>query len=244
VTLSQHSVVHLDRPHPDRQGLRRSERNLPVNPSTPLPAFFWWLVRRGRTGAGRAGGVLHVWVCWERLERRRHHVRELCAGSIFDISIERFAGTPLPLANGQHLERGDRIVELHLDNRAVSIAALDVDWNPWRVVQNARVEMARLARLIDSGELGPVIAVHAVSLYALALRRLGFRVRALPDSIHTRLSRFFFVGLFAVYNPRGWAGATHARRRGWPAEAWIGTDAFLQRYPDAPTAGAASKARA
>jgi hypothetical protein len=234
VTPLQHSVVHLDRPHPDQQGLRRSERNLPINPSTPLAAFFWWLVRRGRTGAGRACGVLHAWVLWERLERRRHHVRELCAGSIFDVSIERFAGTPLPLANGRHLERDDRIVELHLDNRAVSTAALDVDWNPWRVVEDARVEMAWLARLIDSGALGPVVAVHAVSLYAPALRRLGFRVRALPDSIHTRLSRFFFVGLLAIYNPRGWAGATHARRRGWPAEAWIGTEAFLERYLDAP----------
>lgn len=233
MTTSQHSVVHHDRPHPDQQGLRRSERKLPGSPSTPLPSFFWWLVRQGRTGAGHAGGVLHVWLWWERLERRRHHVRELRAGSTFDISVERFAGPPLPLANGQHLERGDRIVELHLGNRAVATAALDVDWNPWRVVQNARVEMARLARLIDSGAVGPVIAVHAVSLDAPALRRLGFRVRALPDSIHTRLSRFFFVGLLAIYNPRGWAGAAHARRRGWPAEAWIGTDAFLQRNLDA-----------
>lgn len=80
--------------------------------------------------------------------------------------------------------------------------------------------------------------MHAVSLYALALRRLGFRVKALPDSIHTRLMRFFFVGLLALYHPRGRAGPTQARKGGWPAEAWIGTGAFLQRYLDAPTASA------
>jgi len=196
----------------------------------------WWLIRRGRTGAGHAGGLLDVWMWWEWIERRRHGIHKLRPGSMFDISIQPYSGRPLPLGDARFLKRGARIVELHLDNPRVSRAARDADWNPWRTVQDARGERAPLPRLIRSGHHGRIDGVHAVSLYAPALRRLGFRSRPLRDSIHTRLTRFFFVGLLAIYHPLGWAGAQVAMQRGWPSEAWIGAAEFERIYSPPHTA--------
>jgi hypothetical protein len=79
-----------------------------------------------------------------------------------------------------------------------------------------------------------VKAVHGMSLFASGLRRLGFRVTRLSDSTMTRLVRFYFVGLLAIYHPMGWRGAARARARGWPAEAWISTATLLGRYLDIP----------
>jgi hypothetical protein len=193
-------------------------------------AIFWWLISLGRTGRGHAGGLLHIWVWWEGFERWRHHVRPLRPGGAFHYSLSDYGGKLLVLPDGGELRRGDRVLELHLDNHALSRDARAANWSPWDVVEDAREDMRVLARVIASGDLSEVRAVHGMSLFASGLRRLGFRVTRLPDSTMTRLARFYFVGLLAIYHPMGWRGAARARARGWPAEAWISTPALLGRY--------------
>jgi hypothetical protein len=180
------------------------------------------LIERGNTGNGRAGGFLKVWLWWEHWYLWRHHVRPLTPTSAFMIEVRRHRGSTVALAGGIEVRPGDRIIELHLANHTVSGDATRRAWSPFQALAQTSADLALVGRLVDKGSLGPVRALHAVSLIAPALGRVGFEVRPLPATWHTRLLRFYMVGLLAVYHPRGWQGARRARDRAWPAEAWMG----------------------
>ncbi|MGA7988979.1 MAG: hypothetical protein WCB51_11345 [Candidatus Dormiibacterota bacterium] len=178
--------------------------------------------------------MLKVWLWWEHWYLWRHHVRSLTRTSAFMIEVRRYQGKPVTLADGTHVRRGDRIVELHLANHRVSGDATNRDWSPFQTLAQTSADLALIARLVHRGSLGPVRALHAVSLIAPALGRVGFTVTPLPATWHTRLLRFYMVGLLAVYHPRGWLAARRARDRAWPAEAWASVD-DVGRWTDSPS---------
>jgi hypothetical protein len=186
------------------------------------------MIMHSPAGDGRAGGVLRVWIWWERLYRWRHHVRPLRGGSVLRVEMRHHRGATVTLADGTRVQSGDPIVELHLANQAVAPNVERDGWSPFQVVRTARGDLEMLSRLAATGRLGPVAAVHAVSLLAPALARLGFEVMPLRATVRHRLLRFYLIGLLAVYHPDGWKAARR-RMQAWPAEAWISTPALIRR---------------
>jgi hypothetical protein len=154
---------------------------------------------------------------------RRHHVRSLADHSAVMIEVRTYRGHPVTLRDGAQVRSGDRIVELHLANHTVADNATSRAWSPFQTLTTTSEDLALIHRLVERGSLGHVRAVHAVSLIAPALGRVGFTVRPLADSAQSRLLRFYLVGLLAVYHPQGWRGASRARERAWPYEAWMST---------------------
>jgi hypothetical protein len=69
-----------------------------------------------------------------------------------------------------------------------------------------------------------------VTLFARAGPRLGFQVEPAPPTWYTRLQRFSFVGLIAIYHPLGWRMAERYRERAWPGRAWMSRASLLARY--------------
>lgn len=185
---------------------------------------FWWLIMHSAAGDGHAGGVLKVWTWWERRYLRRHHVRSLGDRSVLQVEVHRHRGATVTLSDGTAVRAGDRIVELHLANATVAPGAEAAGWSPFQVLMSARRDLASLARLVTAGSLGPVAAVHGVSLVAPALARLGFDVTPLCRTPGIRLLHFYLVGLLAVYHPEGWKAASRARDGAWPAEAWMSVE--------------------
>ena len=193
----------------------------------PVSAPLWWLVTRGRSGDGHAGGVLKVWLWWERFYLWRHRVRPLGEDSVVRIEMRRHRGRTVALTDGTEVRTGDLVAELHLSNRRVASGSASATWSPFVVLESTRSDLTVLARAVAAGRLGPVRAVHAVSLVAPALARIGFQVEPLRPSAHSRLLRFYLIGLVAIYNPDGWRSAGRARTRGWPAEAWMSTATLI-----------------
>jgi hypothetical protein len=178
---------------------------------------------RGRSGDGHAGGVLKVWLWWERCYLWRHRVRPLGEDSVVRIEMRRHRGRTVALIDGTEVRTGDLVAELHLSNLRVASGSARATWSPFAVLESTRSDLTVLARAVAAGRLGPVKAVHAVSLVAPALARIGFQVEPLRPSAYTRLLRFYLIGLVAIYNPDGWRAADRVRTRAWPAEAWMST---------------------
>lgn len=174
--------------------------------------------------------MLAVWLGWESLTElvwRPQHVRP---GGFFRYRIVYYRGPATTLADGTRIEPGDRVVELHFDNRrllALSFAGAQL---PWELLKLAREDLAELACRIARGELDEVKALVGITLFARAGRRLGFEVHPLPPTWYTRLQRFFFVGLVAVYHPLGWRMAERYRERAWPGQTWMSRNTLLARY--------------
>ncbi|MCM8747913.1 hypothetical protein NET02_01995 [Thermomicrobiaceae bacterium CFH 74404] len=174
--------------------------------------------------------MLSVWLGWERLTHWWWHTRPLGPGGIFRYRLLVYTGLPVTLRDGCTVRPGHRIIDLHFDNRRLLRAAVEARDKPWSLLRAAREDLQTLASLVGAGELGEVRALRGVTLFARAGRRLGFEARPLPVTGTARLQRYFFVGLLAVYHPRGWQAAERFRERGWPGEAWMSRERLLDLY--------------
>lgn len=166
-----------------------------------LARFFWWLIRASPAGGGRAGGVLRIWLAYDRLYRsliiRPVPIR---AGGMYEVERTRRHGVP--------------VLVLHFDNARLGRSALD----PHRVIAETRADLAALATRPDL--VGDAVAITGVSIFGAGARRAGFEVRPLPRTFANRVLRYFLVGIAAIYHPRGW-GALPRPASLWPFEVWM-----------------------
>lgn len=167
-----------------------------------------------------------MWLWWERIYLKRHHVRPLRDRCVLRAEVCRHRGITVRLSDGTEVHSGDRIVELHLANQRVATGVDAEGWSPFQVVTSARGDLEILASVVAAGSVGSIRALHVVSLIAPALARLGFDVMPLKPTFSARLLHFYLVGLLAIYHPEGWRAAERARTRSWPSEAWLSTAAL------------------
>ncbi|MFI5282638.1 MAG: YkoP family protein [Candidatus Dormibacterales bacterium] len=179
------------------------------------------ILRLGRAGAGRATGPLAVWAGWERLMLRRHPLREARPGGLLLFRVEHQRGADHRLKDGSLVRHGDPIVELHLANRRLLAMRTEPGYSTWRVMRTLRSDLVALGQRIAAGELGPVAALHGVSLIGAGGGLAGFEVGELPHTWRTALERYFLAGLDAVYHPAGLDRLRGRARERWPAEVWM-----------------------
>jgi hypothetical protein len=202
-----------------------------------LDRFPWSLLRLGRSGAGRAFGVLSVWVWWERFTNWRAKVRPLNPESFLSYAPSHYSGKDRTLADGTALRKGDAIIELHFNNASITRMIVEGRFTPWRALRLAQSDIDLLQRKVVAGELGDVRAFHAITLFAPLASRIGMEVGQLPRTPYWGLVRYFMVGLIALHHPDGWKHASRSSASMWPGELWLGIETMHRREPaDAPDA--------
>lgn len=212
--------------------------------------FPWLLLRLGPAGGGRAFGVLSVWLGWEALTAWWWRLRPIRPGSVLRYRVLVHRGPPLSLADGTVVRPGDRVVDLHLDNRALTRMLVEERATPWSLLRRLKEDLAALLRLGERGKLGEVRALYGMTLFAEPARRLGFEVRPLPRTWRWALVHFYLVGLVALYHPEGWRRAARLRDRLWPGQVWMSWAALRRlraekeaaRKPPAPPLGGDGRA--
>jgi peptidoglycan-N-acetylglucosamine deacetylase len=189
----------------------------------------WWLIRLSRAGHGRAGGVLRVWIWWDRLLDWYWRLRPVHADAFLRYRLARHRGRPLPLRDGTIINKGDPLIELHFDNARLLQRVDEAAWNPWQAFVLIDTDLRVLNVLLASGELPPVRALHGTTLYAAAGPRMGFEARSVPHTWPWALKRFYLIALLAIYHPNGWSEVDRMRRNRWPAELWMSRAALARR---------------
>lgn len=195
-----------------------------------LREVWWALPRLGYAGHGRAFGVLSIWIAVDRLLEWRWRLRSVRAGGVFRYRVTRYRGQALRLADGTVVARNDAMVELHFDNRRLLADSAATGWNPWASLEAMARDLAELATLVGSGSLGRIAALHGTTLFAVPGGRLGFEVRAVPQSIGWALERYFLIGLLPIYHRDRWKAFDRFRQSRWPAELWMSAATLRSRY--------------
>ncbi len=181
----------------------------------------WRVLGLGRAGGGRAVGVIAVWAGWERLMLKRHPSQPARPGGLFRYSLERYRGPSRRLADGTEIRHGDPIVELHLDNRALVTLRKVRGYSTWKAVHEMRADLVEIGSRLASGQLGPAVALHGVSLMGAAGGLIGLESNELPHDLVHALQRYFLAGLDAVYHPAGLDRLVGRPRDRWPVEVWM-----------------------
>lgn len=154
--------------------------------------------------------VSWIWSGWERLYLRTHTITPVRQGALFAVRRKR------------------KVLELHLDSRALSRMRAESGYSTFRAVHRMREDLEALAATVRAGKFGQVLEVRGRSLMGSAGAVLGFETRRVPRSLGAALQQYFMVGIDAVYHPRGLR--EHAMRR-WPVEIWMSVEELLRRYP-------------
>lgn len=194
----------------------------------PQPARIWSLLRLGWTKRGRAFGVLSVWVLVEHLTARLQRIRPVRSQAMLRYALMRYRGERVVLHDGTVVATGDPIIELHFDNHRL-LELTKSGTSPWPLLRQARSDLTALEKLLASGSLGDIKALHGLTLFAPAGSRLGFEARPLPRTWRFALERFFMTGLVVLYHPAGWTAAAHQAAR-WPGEVWMSRAILAHRY--------------
>ncbi|MGA7673340.1 MAG: hypothetical protein WBW04_23195 [Nitrolancea sp.] len=198
-------------------------------PGNWLNRFPWRLLRLGRSGSGRAFGVLSVWVWWERFTNWRFKVKPVGPDSFLLYSLSHYSDSERTLADGTSLHSGDPILELHFNNPQITRLISRNQFTPWKALKLAGHDIGILEEAVASGPLNQVKAIHAITLFASSGERLGFEVHELPHTASWALVRYFMVGLIALYHPDGWKQAARTRQTMWPGEMWMGIETIKRR---------------
>lgn len=149
-------------------------------------------------------GLVAGWLLYERAFHAVFRLKQVGGGDApaFHYRITSYSGEPVQFAEGGGVQKGDRIAELHFDNKMLSgLAAQSKSPVATGIKMLREVEQALplLAKqLAEDPEACNIKAVYGVTMIHRGADRLGFQIFKLPDGWFARTTRVYLRLLLKV----------------------------------------------
>jgi peptidoglycan/xylan/chitin deacetylase (PgdA/CDA1 family) len=145
-----------------------------------------------------------LWLMWERAFHFIFRLKTVgqTTDPAFHYRITTYTGKSVLLAEGDKLEKGDRIAELHFDNRKLSSIAA-VSKSPVaaaiRMLREVEQGLPQLAnQLGQDKEANDIKAVYGVTMIHRGADRVGFEVHKLPQGLFSKSTQIYLRLLLRV----------------------------------------------
>jgi peptidoglycan-N-acetylglucosamine deacetylase len=152
--------------------------------------------------------IVGLWLAWEQAFQFIFRLKTVSPENPFlHYRLRKYQGKPVTMDGGAILQNGDKIIELHIDNRQLfelglhsrSAAQLAI-----RMIRRMNQDLPILAnRVADDGELAKAKALYGVSMLNRGPEKFGFTVLDLPDGWFARSTKFYLSVLLSVIHPAG-----------------------------------------
>jgi peptidoglycan/xylan/chitin deacetylase (PgdA/CDA1 family) len=154
--------------------------------------------------------LVGLWLAWEQVFQALFQLKTIDPADPFmHYRMRKYQGEPVELGDGSQLKKGDKIIELHIDNRQLfelgihsrSSAQLAI-----RMIRRMQKGLPMLAEVIASDvNLAQAKALYGVSMINRGPEKFGFSVHDLPDGLFARSTKFYLKILLSVIHPDGGA---------------------------------------
>ncbi|MFF2909073.1 polysaccharide deacetylase family protein [Paenibacillus sp. NPDC057934] len=154
--------------------------------------------------------IVGLWLGWEQLFQFLFKLRTLSPAEPFlHYRLRKYQGQSITMEDGTTLSKGDKVIELHVDNRELfelgmhsrSSAQLAI-----RMIRRMEKDMPVLAEEIAHDEaLLEAKALYGVSMINRGPEKFGFTVLDMPDGWFARSSKIYLSLLLSVIHPAGGA---------------------------------------
>ncbi len=148
--------------------------------------------------------IISLWLLWERAFHFLFRLKVVGSDEppAFHYRVTKYGGESVSFEDGSKVEKGDRIAELHFDNRMLSSLAA-TSKSPLatgiRILREVERALPRLAKQLkaDPDAVG-VKAVYGVTMIHRGADRLGFHVYKLKEGWFARSTRVYLRVLLKV----------------------------------------------
>lgn len=151
--------------------------------------------------------MVSLWLTWEKIFHQVMRMKDIHSSneSMFHYRLTKYKGKPLPMNNGDTLSPGDRIVELHFDNKKLSEIAF-ASKNPLVVAVKTIREIERslpalAMQITDEAKHIPIKAIQGITMINRGAEKLGFSIHDLPKGLFLSSTRIYLKWLMKVLTP-------------------------------------------
>ncbi|WP_410512192.1 polysaccharide deacetylase family protein [Paenibacillus sp. BR2-3] len=152
--------------------------------------------------------IVGLWLAWEQVFQALFRLKTVSPDHPFlHYRLRNYQGQQVVLDGGVMLQKGDKVIELHIDNKQLfelglhsrSAAQLAI-----RMIRRMNQDLPILAdRIAADGELMKAKALYGVSMLNRGPEKFGFTVLDLPDGWFARSTKFYLSVLLSVIHPAG-----------------------------------------
>lgn len=153
--------------------------------------------------------VVALWMCWERGFVKLMRVKPVDHdNTLLQLRVTEYRGKQtIHLPDGERIEQGDRIAELHLDNHLLyqlGSSATSTVHLAIQLVRRTELLMPQIIRLLQTDpDYKDVKGLYGISIIHRGTRKLGFTVLDLPKGIFSSLTRVYLRLLLYIVHPQG-----------------------------------------
>lgn len=193
-------------------------------------------LRNSTPSAKKKSILVSAWLVWERLFHALFAVKPLDAQNpLFYIRVCRYHGLTIRLPDEEKIESGDRVVELHLNNRMLFQLAS----NSRSMVQLA-VQLIGLTRqllpkiaetIVQHSDGDSIKGVYGITMIHRGTEQLGFTLADLPRGWFSVITRIYLKLLLYVIHPDGKNRLRGKKNALIPKVVAISSKQLLTQYP-------------
>ncbi|HTG71004.1 MAG TPA: polysaccharide deacetylase family protein [Candidatus Udaeobacter sp.] len=148
--------------------------------------------------------VITLWLLWERTFHVIFRLKTVgeAKDAAFHYRVTTYNGQDIVFAEGGRVVKGDRVAELHFDNKKLSAIAatskspVATGIRMLREVEQALPQLAN--QLAEDNEANDIKAVYGVTMIHRGADRLGFEIFELPEGLFAKSTRIYLRILIRV----------------------------------------------
>ncbi|WP_051251176.1 polysaccharide deacetylase family protein [Paenibacillus harenae] len=162
--------------------------------------------------------LISLWLLWEKAFHFAFRLKTVgdAQDAAFHYRVTTYNGDAVELSEGVRVVKGDRIAELHFDNRKLSsIAATSKSpvATGIRMLREVEQALPLLAdQLADDADAKDIKAVYGVTMIHRGADRLGFKIHELPEGLFAKSTRVYLRILIRVLTKKQITAKSSKRR--------------------------------
>lgn len=178
-----------------------------------------------------------LWLLWEKGFHFMFRLETVTPKDpMLHFRLRSYQGRTLQLEDGNLLEKGDQVLELHFDNKKLfhigsrSRSEMQLAIQMIRAVQKDLPALANM--VIERPEFSDVKGLYAVTMITRGPEQFGFIVQDLPPGLFARTTRIYLKLLLSVVHPKGQARLKEGSRVMEPKILMMPVEVLIDRYAE------------
>ena len=152
--------------------------------------------------------IVKLWLIWETIFHKVFRLKTVNPHDpLLHYRLRKYSGETIKLENGDLLQKGDKVVELHFDNEKLfrfGIRSRSSVHLAIQMIRSMEKELPTLAHLMMENPANrKAKALYGVTMVNRGPQQFGFQIVDLKDGLFARSSRLYLKFLLSVIHPSG-----------------------------------------